>query len=287
MNPFDAQPKCPAPLRASRRPVSIRRWWGNDDAEATVKLTPHQWRRICAGDQVEASTWSWYEGKRERVTFRFNFPERGNLYVSGNDGADHFLGAIEEAQIIGAEFPPRQTGATDFTVRESGTLELAGVCLPETRAEAYDLAPDSIADADDILSAADVCQPLSWHLDGECEAAQTAEERPKDTAAWLASLSPAELQVVIDGVRSWLREEPDWGHEDDYIPQSSSGQGAALEYFRDWTDEDRRALGIVVIEGEHPGSSYYAAELRSDLNSANLIAWRRRLPVWFSRDDSH
>jgi hypothetical protein len=32
------------------------------------------------------------------------------------------------------------------------------------------------------------------------------------------------------------------------------------------------ALGVEIIEGEHPGSSYYAAELRQDVNYANQVA---------------
>jgi len=31
-------------------------------------------------------------------------------------------------------------------------------------------------------------------------------------------------------------------------------------------------LGVDIIEGEHPGSSYYAAELRQDVDYANQVA---------------
>ena len=32
------------------------------------------------------------------------------------------------------------------------------------------------------------------------------------------------------------------------------------------------ALGVQIIEGDHPGSSYYAAELRQGIDYANQIA---------------
>ena len=37
-------------------------------------------------------------------------------------------------------------------------------------------------------------------------------------------------------------------------------------------DKTLDALGVEIIEGEHPGSSYYAAELRQDVDYANQVA---------------
>lgn len=273
----------PSKPRPDRRPISVRRWWGNGDVEATVKLTRAKWRRICAGEQIDAPTWAWYEGKRERVGFRFNHPERGDLYIGGGDCTDHYHGTIAEAQITGAEFPPRQPNATEFTVRDIGTLEMAGITLPDTRAEAYDLSASSITNAKALVSAAMDCQPLSWHLEGEYRSARAdAVRAPHESwASWLNALPPDALESILEGVQLWLREEPNWAQEDDYIPQSTTGQGAALNFFRDWDPDDLSALGIEIVEGEHPGSSYYAAALSGAAKSANLNAWLRGLPVWF------
>jgi hypothetical protein len=41
------------------------------------------------------------------------------------------------------------------------------------------------------------------------------------------------------------------------------------------------ALGVVIIEGEHPGSTYYAAELVRDIDDANRAAKAAGLPVRF------
>ena len=51
---------------------------------------------------------------------------------------------------------------------------MSGITLPETRAEAYDLSPNYLTDAESILSAAEECEPLSWHLDREFEEAKEA-----------------------------------------------------------------------------------------------------------------
>jgi hypothetical protein len=43
------------------------------------------------------------------------------------------------------------------------------------------------------------------------------------------------------------------------------------------------ALGVQIIEGEHPGSTYYAAELRQDIDYANEVAREIGLECRFKR----
>jgi hypothetical protein len=40
-------------------------------------------------------------------------------------------------------------------------------------------------------------------------------------------------------------------------------------------------LGVDIVEGEHPGSTYYAAELRGDIDVANRAAEAAGLRVRF------
>ena len=284
--------------------------WGNDDADATLVVSPARWRRICAGKPVSASTWSYYEGTRQRVGFTFNDPNPGDLCVGGDDGAEHFIGRIEEARITGAPYPAQPSHATEFLVHEGGTLSMAGVEPPTSRAEAYDLAADQLTDADDLLATAAACPPLGWLLRREYENAREGltsalaepnlpathpKRRARQAAAlaampadpeaglsvWLASLTQTQVRPVLRAVRTWLREKPDWSQEDDYLPSHTNAQGAALTYFRGMNFTDREALGIVIVEGEHPGSSYYAAELNEDPATANRTAIERGLGVWF------
>ena len=46
----------------------------------------------------------------------------------------------------------------------------------------------------------------------------------------------------------------------------------AKRYFECLGNKTMDALGVQIIEGEHPGSTYYAAELRQDIDYANQVA---------------
>jgi hypothetical protein len=86
---------------------------------------------------------------------------------------------------------------------------------------------------------------------------------------------------VIAELDAWLREEPDWGWEDDYLPDRATGQGAAFEYFNEAGFEVRKALKIRVIEGDRPGSNYIAAELHMPFEEANVIAEEKGWTIRF------
>ena len=73
-------------------------------------------------------------------------------------------------------------------------------------------------------------------------------------------------------IGKWFGEQPGWAFEDDYLPESGTAQGAAMEYFRDVTRDELRTLGVKVIEGEFPGSTYYAAEIGGGIDEANHAA---------------
>ena len=282
MTPPENTTETPESRRRARRPVTIQVSWGNGDADATVKLTRSQWHQILAGTEFVASTWSWYEGKRQRVVFSFNDGEGGRLTVGGDDCAEYFRGTLTDALITGAEYPAPPPDAIVFRVLEGGTLWLEGVELPASRAEAYDLALGAAVDVSRLVNAADDCEPLAWYLESERENA----EGPEDLTEWLESLSSRDWQEVIRGVRQWLLQKPDWADESDHIPPTARPQGAALEFFRDWDSKDLAAIGVKIVEGEHPGSSYYAAELRLEPAVANAASMRLKLGVWFRKEDA-
>jgi microcompartment protein CcmL/EutN len=49
------------------------------------------------------------------------------------------------------------------------------------------------------------------------------------------------------------------------------------------TADDLETLGVDLVEGEHPGSTYYAAELRGDIDEANRAAEAAGIPARFLR----
>jgi len=70
---------------------------------------------------------------------------------------------------------------------------------------------------------------------------------------------------------TWLQKELNW-RDGDYFPSQYSSVAVAKEYFEALDYETLNALGVDIIEGEHPGSTYYAAELRQDIDHANQVA---------------
>jgi len=82
----------------------------------------------------------------------------------------------------------------------------------------------------------------------------------------------------IDGLRrfharveAWLEEPVDWD-ELEWFPRDFGGQGRALSFFQGMAADVADELGVVVIEGDHPGSTYFAAELRNAIEHANAAA---------------
>jgi hypothetical protein len=180
---------------------------------------------------------------------------------------------------------------THFTVDRHGTLELAGVGRPSSRAEAYDLPLKSLPDLEAVTVAAEGCRPLGRWLHYRYAVFREdyparSEGLPANPAQgidrWIGLLSSDEANALLAAAHAWVRAQPDWAQEEDDIPRSATGQGAALEFFEDWDAEDLAALGIEIVEGDHPGSTYYAAELRHTPEAANQAALERALPVRFT-----
>ena len=212
------------------------------------------------------------------------------------------------------EAPPSVTEhVTEFEVDSGGTLSMLGHYQPETRAEFYeDVAEYWSGSPQALADAMDECQPLAWavhpvysgfrdELSSDVQEAQkagtghkkrlaalqarlrTMPEEPEDgVEAWLLALTTREFEEwVTPEIEKWFESPPDWAFEDDYLPQSGTAQGAAMEFFQSMDVDQLDALGIDVVEGEHPGSTYYAAELRNDIDQANRAAQQAGIPVRF------
>jgi hypothetical protein len=202
---------------------------------------------------------------------------------------------------------------TEFEVTEGGTLRMADYIEAETRAEFYeDVADQWEGSPQDLSDAMDECQPLAWAVNSiysdfrdeivaDIGAAETdakhnkrrigvlkerlkkLPEEPEEGASdWLLGLTTSEFEAnVVPQIQAWFSEPPDWNFEDDYLPQTGTAQGAALEFFRSMDANSVDLLGVDIVEGEHPGSTYYAAELRGDIDVANRAAEAAGLRVRF------
>ena len=212
------------------------------------------------------------------------------------------------------EAPPSVTEhVTEFEVDSGGTLSMLGTYQPETRAEFYeDVAGYWSGSPQALADAMDECQPLAWavhsvysefrdELSSDVQEAQkagtdhkkrlaalqarlrTMPEEPEDgVEVWLLALTTREFEEwVSPEIEKWFESPPDWAFEDDYLPQSGTAQGAAMEFFQSMDVDQLETLGVEVVEGEHPGSTYYAAELRNDIDQANRAAQQAGIPVRF------
>ena len=70
-----------------RNPISITVYWGNDDSESTIRISVKQLNSILIGEDFTKSTWSYYEGLRNRVIWEFS---NRTLNIYGDDG-EHWV----------------------------------------------------------------------------------------------------------------------------------------------------------------------------------------------------
>lgn len=204
---------------------------------------------------------------------------------------------------------------TEFEVDSSGTLTVADFWEPKTRSDFYESVSDSWSESPAHLAdAMEECQPLAWavhsiytELRDEIQAdldgitrdwgvykkralalqarIEAMPEEPHDNAEdWLLTLTSSEFEAqVVPEIEKWFDSPPNWGWEDDHLPKNGTAQGAALQFFQSMDGATLDILGVEIIEGEHPGSSYYAAELPGDIDLANEAAAEAGIPVRFKK----
>ena len=203
----------------------------------------------------------------------------------------------------------------EFEVGSSGTLHMADFWEPTVRSEFYESVSGSWSESPvNLAEAMEECEPLAWAVHSiyteirdeiqsdideiiEKSAAFTKRisalktrlkampEEPYDgVEAWLLGLTSNEFELrIVPEIESWFDKPPDFNWEDDYLPKDATAQGAALEFFHKMPGSDLDTLGVTIVEGEHPGSSYYAAELMSDIDAANKAAKDAGIPVRFKK----
>lgn len=110
--------------------------------------------------------------------------------------------------------------------------------------------------------------------------AQALEDEDNGWQDWIAAEGLEGLPTFLTILDEWLADTLDWSQME-FWPSGWSSQGKALAFFELMDDEVLDAIGVQIIMGEHPGSSYYAAELRSPIEAANAQAQRLKLPFRF------
>lgn len=102
-----------------------------------------------------------------------------------------------------------------------------------------------------------------------------------DWREWLTHGDEDLIDTVAWEIEQWLEDHPDesdWEYADLH---GLSDRGDAMQFFRNEADI-ADLFDIAIVEGDHPGSTYYAAELRGDIDEANALAEAQQIPIRFA-----
>lgn len=231
-------------------------------------------------------------------------------------GASFALPAKATKAQIDQVWAEAQANPWFFEVNENGTLIDADIPEPQVWADVFDITTSETSDIQSIIREIQACPPLSSFmdraLDKEIESLEEDfdNEEPELTKEQkalqkkIATLKefreeyeePWQYWIELEGksgvakfnelIEDWLTDPIDW-MQSDFFPVRSGPQGAALGFFENQSYELLDAIGVVIVDGEHPGSSYYAAELSQDIEKANATAERLGLPFRFKKPDEH
>ena len=170
---------------------------------------------------------------------------------------------------------------TTFYVNEYGTLSTAAEpYYPSTRAEILQL--DPVVDYGDLIGLAhDECGVACLIEDAMADDQEDVVDSESDWEEWIARADEETVEYLIVQANKWLNAEPDSSDWETANLRGYSDQGGALYFFRDVFDEND-LFDIVIVEGDCPGSSYFAAELRMDIDEANELAVDNGIPIRFA-----
>ena len=197
----------------------------------------------------------------------------------------------------------RDAGLTIYEVSEFYTITDPNIKLPEIRSDVFNIWVEDINSIDKLVSAIEDCTPLETHfqelgqsrkgeIEDEIECTSGAKKKRLKALAqalddydygwknWLQLEGVKTLPAHIKTIVHWLSSPVDMC-ESDWFPNDWSGQGYAKSFFESLDADVRDALGVEIVEGCHPGSSYYAAELRNSVEDANRVARKLRLDFKF------
>jgi hypothetical protein len=203
--------------------------------------------------------------------------------------------------------PKNEDNFPCYEVSEYGTIVDPSVPEPEIRRDVFDICTKGIKTTDNLVLTIQECTPLEsyfQHLaqDRKCEIEDQLDSARGVKRQHLKALSDAlddydfgwidwlkldgqkSIRKHVTVIEDWLNDPVDWS-ESDWFSSSYSGQEQAKLFFHYEDQNVLEELGIVIVEGCHPGSTYYAAELRNDVDNANITA--RKLGLNYRFKASH
>jgi hypothetical protein len=190
--------------------------------------------------------------------------------------------ALAPDSVIDAAWKSALENPQTFYVSEYGAISTsAGQDYSISRIELFGL--DYVVDRPCLICFAE----NEWRVASLIEdafVAVSSEVTQDDWEIWLAETDAATIDHLLSRVNAWLDDSADEYDWEKANLRGYSDRGAALAYFRDQFPEND-LFNIVIVEGDHPGSSYFAAELRIDIAKANARAVAHGIPIRFARED--
>lgn len=186
-----------------------------------------------------------------------------------------------------------------FDVQGSGgELSLSNYWAPPTRLEAYELSLNSITKKQDLLDEAGNITAMRAEIYNYSH--DNFEDNPmedwgdEDVETFVRGLSDKEFTALREHLTDWLESELYETDDDETAPYNHeirvplNGSAAAFRLFGGYDHgeefeptEVAEMFKINLIEGEHPGSTYYAAELSMPVEEANKLAEEKEIPIRF------
>lgn len=168
-----------------------------------------------------------------------------------------------------------------FEVSEFGTITEPCAAEPKIRRDVYDIDTAYIRSIADLIREIDQHAELSAYFQGLVP--EPYSESDDGWREWLTKEESSALPGLLAEVDEWLDDDVDWQYME-FWPDGWSGQCKALNFFQQLGRATLEDIGVVIVEGEHPGSTYYAAELRADIEEANSATARLGLPFKFKAE---
>ena len=196
-----------------------------------------------------------------------------------------------------------------FIVSNTGTLALDGYEPPDTRMDAYCIFPSNFMALTGLADEAQCNQSVLWALkdlytnwrDTELETFSNEDsseafetkwhedflDDAQDVIPWLEQLTKEQFSQISQAMLLWGSERPS-SDDQESAQESMSGQDMAYHIFSEGSGADEaEVLGVEIVEGEHPGSSYYAAELSIPIAEANKKAETAGFDLRFRAEDKN
>lgn len=220
-------------------------------------------------------------------------------------GASDILPAKASKAHVDKVWAEAQANPWFFEVNDYGTIADEGQ-EDQLWAEIFDIDTKTIKTVEDLIYTLNTCIPLqsyfnvlAWdeidELKNEAELAgglalsdiqkkiDALEEYDEPWQPFIEMNGGADIAAHVQKIEQWPKEPIEW-EKSEWFPRNVGRQGKALSFFNNQPIELLNLFGVVIIEGEHPGSSYFAAELRNGIDQANEGAEALGLPFRFKKE---